>query len=321
MGVKFYTYSAGGPTPKFSPYHVWKAYRIIDEDGPIGRKALSSALKVGEGSTRTILDRMIREGSAENTNRGAILTERGKEKLSDSGILIDEVDLDGLTVGRYDCAVLVRGTAQKVRLGCEQRDEAVRGGATGATTLVCRKGKLLFPGDEKYPDQKLVAPLRGVFAVEEDDVVIIGSAFTREAAEKGAVSAALAMNEQSVGSWQEGGGLISQDTDAEDLKCLALAIHELVGRLPLTMRSKNQYGVRCEDGEVIDSDYTGPVLEEALRKSQIIRKIAPTGPYRGVPIVAVPIMRKREAVAVMGVVDVSKGAVFEILNRIRKERL
>lgn len=321
MGVKFYTYSAGGPTPKFSPYHVWKAYRIIDEDGPIGRKALSSALKVGEGSTRTILDRMIREGSAENTNRGAILTERGKEKLSDSGILIDEVDLDGLTVGRYNCAVLVRGTAQKVRLGCEQRDEAVRGGATGATTLVCRKGKLLFPGDEKYPDQKLVAPLRGVFAVEEDDVVIIGSAFTREAAEKGAVSAALVMNEQSVGSWQEGGGLISQDTDAEDLKCLALAIHELVGRLPLTMRSKNQYGVRCEDGEVIDSDYTGPVLEEALRKNQIIRKIAPTGPYRGVPIVAVPIMRKHEAVAVMGVVDVSKGAVFEILNRIRKERL
>ncbi len=321
MGVRFYTYSAGGPTPKFSPYHVWKAYRIIDEDGPIGRKALSAALKVGEGSTRTILDRMIREGSAENTNRGAILTERGKEKLSDSGILLEEVDLDGLTVGRYNCAVLAKGMAHKVRLGCEQRDEAVRAGATGATTLVCKKGKLLFPGDEKYPDQKLVAPLRGVFAVEEDDAVIVGSAFTREAAEKGAVSAALAMNEQSVGTWQEGGGLISQDTDAEDLKCLALAIHELVGRLPLTMRSKNQYGVRCEDGEVIDSDYTGPVLEESLRKSQIIRKIAPTGPYRGVPIVAVPILRKREAVAVMGVVDVSKGAVFEILNRIRKERL
>jgi hypothetical protein len=321
MGGKFYSDSAGGPTPKFSPYHVWKAYRIVDEEGPIGRKALSAALKVGEGSTRTILDRMMKEGSAENTNRGAVLTERGKEKLDDSGILLEELDLDGLTIGKYNCAVLVRSMAHKVRMGCEQRDEAVRGGATGATTLVCKKGKLLFPGDDKYPDQKLVAPLRGVFAVEEDDVVIIGSALTREGAEKGAVSAALAMNEQSGVPWQEGGGLISQDTDAEDLKCLALAIHELVGRLPLTMRSKNQYGVRCEDGEVIDSDYTGPVLEESLRKSQIIRKIAPTGPYRGVPIVAVPILRKREAVAVMGVVDVSKGAVFEILNRIRKERL
>jgi hypothetical protein len=40
-----------------------------------------------------------------------------------------------------------------------------------------------------------------------------------------------------------------------------------------------------------------------------------------VPIVAVPILRKKEALAVIGVVDISKGAVFEILNRIRKERL
>jgi hypothetical protein len=321
MGAKFYSYSAGGPTPKFSPYHVWKAYRIIDEDGPIGRKALSSALKVGEGSTRTILDRMIKEGSAENTNRGALLTERGKEKLNDSGIYVEELDLDGLTVSKFNCAVLVKDMAHKVRLGCEQRDEAVRGGAVGATTLVCKSGKLLFPGDDKFPDQKFVAPLRGVFAVEEDDVVIVGSAFTREAAEKGAVSAALSMNEQSGVCWQEGTGLISQDTEAEDLRCLALAIHELVGRLPLTMRSRNQYGVRCEDGEIIDANYTGPVLEESLRKNQIIRKIAPTGPYRGVPIVAVPILRKKEAAAVIGVVDISKGAVFEILNKIRKERL
>jgi hypothetical protein len=129
------------------------------------------------------------------------------------------------------------------------------------------------------------------------------------------------MSEKSGLTWHEGASLISQDTEAEDLKAIALAIHELVGRLPLTMRSKNQYGVRCEDGEVIDGNYTGPVLEESLRKNQIIRKISPTGPYRGVPIVAVPILRKKEALAVIGVVDISKGAVFEILNRIRKERL
>jgi predicted transcriptional regulator len=321
MGAKFYSYSAGGPTPKFSPYHVWKAYRIVSEKGPIGRKALSNELKIGEGSTRTILDTMIREGSAENTNRGAVLTERGKDKLSDSGIHLEEVNLDGLTVSKYNCAVLIKGTASKITAGSEQRDEAVRAGAIGATTLVCKNGRLLFPGDDKYPDQKVVAPLRGVFAVEDDDVVIVGSALTREAAERGAVSAALCMSEKSGLTWHEGASLISQDTEAEDLKAIALAIHELVGRLPLTMRSKNQYGVRCEDGEIIDGNYTGPVLEESLRKNQIIRKISPTGPYRGVPIVAVPILRKKEALAVIGVVDISKGAVFEILNRIRKERL
>lgn len=320
MPTKFYAYSAGGPTPKFTPYHVWKAYRIIDDEGPIGRKALSHLLGVGEGSTRTIIERMIREGCIENTDRGAVLTDRGKEKLNEAGISVEFVELDRLTLGKCNCAVHVKEAGDKIKLGNEQRDEAVMAGAVGATTLVCRNGRIVFPGDEENPDQKLVAPLRSVFAVEDGDAVIVGSAFSNDAAERGAVSAALALNEKPVPCWQNGGGLVSIDADAEGLKCLALAIHELVGRLPLTMRSRNHYGVRCEDGEIIDTNYTGPVLEEALRKNQIVRRISPTGPYRGVPIVVVPIMRKKEAVAVIGVVDVSKGAVFEILNKIRKER-
>jgi hypothetical protein len=34
----------------------------------------------------------------------------------------------------------------------------------------------------------------------------------------------------------------------------------------------------------------------------------------------VPIMRKKEAIAVIGALDVSKGTVFEMINRARKEK-
>ena len=46
----------GGPIPKFRDYHLWKTLILIDMEGPIGRKKLSSLLEIGEGSTRTIIN-------------------------------------------------------------------------------------------------------------------------------------------------------------------------------------------------------------------------------------------------------------------------
>ena len=256
----------------------------------------------------------------ENTRRGAVLTERGRKRLETSGVVTHPVELDGITLGKHNCAVLVKGMADRIKLGCEQRDESVRAGAIGATTLVVRDGKVVFPGDDNFPDQESVAPLKRMFDIEDGDAIIIGSAFSFEAAEKGAVTAALAIGNQSRRCWTEGTTLLSADTEADDLKCIALAMHELVGRLPLAMRSKNQYGVRCEDGEVVDSNYTGPILEEALKKSQIIRRTAVSGQFRGVPVVVVPIMRKKEAIAVIGVFDITRGSFSDLMSRARKER-
>ena len=320
MSLAFNSYFAGGPTPKFSLFHIWKAYQVIDSQGPIGRKALADALQIGEGSIRTILDKMVREGSVENTRMGTVITDRGRKKLETSGVEVASVDMSDLTLGKHNCAVLVKGMGHRIKMGCEQRDEAVRAGAVGATTLVVKEGKIVFPGDEDFPDQETVAPLRSKFKIEDGDVIIIGSAFSYEAAEKGAVTSALALGNQSRRCWNEGTNLLSQDTEADELKCLTLAIHELLGRLPVTMRSKNHYGVRCDEGEVVDTNFTGPLLEESLKRNTIIRKTASTGPFRGLPVVVVPIMRKKEAIAVIGTLDVGKGAVFEMLNKTRKDK-
>lgn len=322
MVLEFLSYTGGGPTPKFSPYHVWKAYDAISTQGPVGRKTLSQILGIGEGSTRTILNKMVRKGTVENTKKGAILTERGWRQFRNSGISVAPLQIGDLTIGSRDCAVLVKGLADRINTGYEQRDEAVRAGAIGATTLIFRDGKLMFPDDPEVPEQSKFLPIRALFALEDNDVVIIGTAQSYEAAEKGAVTAALALSDSTRPCWQDGtSGLISPDAEAEELKCLALAVHELVGRMPVTMRSRNNNGVRCEDGKVVDINYTGPVLEESLRRNTIIRRIAPSGHYRGVPVVVVPIVRRKEAVAVFGIVDITRGRMFELISRTRKENL
>lgn len=322
MVLKFQAYSGGGPNPKFSLFHIWKTYAVINTKGPIGRKTLAQLVGLGEGSARTILDKMTREGSVENTKQGAVLTERGVKNFRGSGISAMPIRIDGLTISNQDCAVLVKSMADRIGTGYEQRDEAVRAGAVGATTLLVKGGRLIFPSDIVEPEQASLGPIRSAFSLEENDVVIIGTANTYELAEKGAVTAALALSDQTKPVWRGGGpvGLISPDTEAEDLRCLALAVHELVGRLPVAMRSRNHYGLRCEDGEVIDTNYTGPVLEESLKRSAVVRKNSPYGPYRGIPVVVVPIIRNKEAVAVFGIVDITKGGMFEMVSKARSKK-
>jgi hypothetical protein len=158
--------------------------------------------------------------------------------------------------------------------------------------------------------------LKNYFRMDDGDVIIIGSAFSYDVAEKGAVTAALALSNLSRRCWNEGTELLSRDTEADELRCLALAVHELLGRLPVTMRSRNRPGVRCEEGEVIDTHYTGPMLEEAMKRGAIVRRVSTSGPYRGLPVIAVPIMRKREAIAAIATMDIGKGSLSELLAKL-----
>ncbi len=97
---------------------------------------------------------------------------------------------------------------------------------------------------------------------------------------------------------------ISADSGAEEVAPFAMAVHELLG-LPVTMKSLNKKGVRIEKGKILDNNYTGPILEQALSENKIIRTIPTSGKYTGIPVVVVP-LRNREGygIAAIGVVDV-----------------
>ncbi len=100
----------------------------------------------------------------------------------------------------------------------------------------------------------------------------------------------------------------------DELTPLAMAIHELVNRLPVTMKSKNSNGVRIEDGEVIDTNYTGPILEKVLSDGQIYNVTPTTGPYKGIPVIVVPLIENDEIIAAIGVTDTTQGIYSDIMH-------
>jgi hypothetical protein len=96
---------------------------------------------------------------------------------------------------------------------------------------------------------------------------------------------------------------MSEDSGSEDLEAIAVAVHSLVG-LPTTIRSLNRKGLRLEKGEILDRDYTGPVLEEVLKTNKVAHKVPTEGTYKGKHVVVAPIRSKDgKVIAALGIVD------------------
>lgn len=105
--------------------------------------------------------------------------------------------------------------------------------------------------------------------------------------------------------------IISASSIARDFVPIAVCIHDLLGRLPVTARSRDHPGVRVEDGKVIDEAYTGPILEEVLKENVTLRVRPPRGPYKGIPVVVAPVRDKEgDAIAAIGIVDVT--GIFDL---------
>ncbi len=290
---------------KFSDYHIWKALMCMDDSIPIGRKKLSQLLNIGEGSTRTLLGQLNKYGCTYTNKTGIYLSEEGV-KIRNS-VLMDMVHMDVgyLTISDFDCAVRVPYAANKVRYGREESDAAIRNGALGATTLVFKEGKLCFPGTIDRVEPELEAMFNKAFRLRNDDVIVIGTARTPEDAERGAVSVALSL----IGGLKfrkDLHGILSSSANADELISLAFAIHDLIGQMPVCAKSKNNLGVRIEDGMVIDNAYTGEILEEAIRTGKTQRVVARSGPYKGTHVVVTPIDLDGAVIASIGVVDIKQ---------------
>ncbi|HOI57365.1 MULTISPECIES: DUF2111 domain-containing protein [unclassified Methanoculleus] len=105
--------------------------------------------------------------------------------------------------------------------------------------------------------------------------------------------------------------IISASSRSRDLTPIMIAVHDLIGRLPVTARSRDHPGVRIEDGQVIDEAYTGPVLEEVLAENVMKKVRPPGGPYKGIPVAVAPVRDSEgRAIGAIGIVDVT--GIFDL---------
>jgi len=189
---------APGPTPSFSSVHVLKVIWLIRDYGPIGRSRLAQLTGLGEGSIKTLLNRLRAAELIEVTDRGVILTNKGRllgsllKRIVPKTALLSKMPI---TIGRYGYGVMVKGMAGNVRIGLEQRDEAIKAGASGATTIIKVDNELILPPSlklsQKYPETSKI--LTEIFEPENNDVIVIGCADDPLLAEYGALAAVLTL--------------------------------------------------------------------------------------------------------------------------------
>jgi hypothetical protein len=182
----------------FDVVHAFAALQLIESSGRTSRDALRSELALGEGTVKTLVKHLKMHGLVQTSNGGTKMTVKGKGICE--GLLSampSEMSLPKCSValGKFNYAVLVREFGFAVRSGIEQRDAAIKMGATGATTLLFKENKFVMPASNQDSLKKELQVRKMIIEKlkpEDGDVVIIGSADSDEkTAELAAKNAAL----------------------------------------------------------------------------------------------------------------------------------
>ena len=189
-----------GPPASFERAHLLLAFITIGETGVIGRQSLAARSGLGEGAVRTVIKKLREDGYAGTTASGCYLTTAGKrtfKSIQEKFSPFMSQKSSTLTVGDFQVGMAVRGAGRKMKTGLEQRDAAVKVGATGASTYIMKSGKFSIPGgssdcEEDFPS-KVWSALREQLTPKNGDAVILCGAPDETTAKLGALSAALTL--------------------------------------------------------------------------------------------------------------------------------
>lgn len=188
-----------GPSPNYSDFHVAMAFFNIGKN-PVGRKTLAERLDVGEGTARTLIEKLQDIGLVRASPTGCYLTKKGNKMLAELKKRVSyhpKIDARHITLGRANSAVLVRDGAHRIKSGMAQRDGAMLAGAMGASTLILDETGPRIPMINA--DENMQANMRMLcedVKMKKGDVLVIGTGETKREAERAAWAAACTILEE-----------------------------------------------------------------------------------------------------------------------------
>lgn len=184
-----------GPLHRFADYHVYRTLLLLSDGRRRGRKQLANAINIGEGSMRTIVELLRDRDMIEVKQTGIKISNKGLEFVRKLPIRLERLEPSDISISERNVAVIVKNRAEKIVLGIEQRDAAIKAGAEGATTIIILGGKMLVPPDYSLDKEKpdTSRALRRLLSPGDGDVIIIGTAQEFDRAEDGALAAAFAL--------------------------------------------------------------------------------------------------------------------------------
>ncbi|MCS6770049.1 MAG: hypothetical protein NZ570_06410 [Candidatus Caldarchaeum sp.] len=185
-----------GPSPAFTAIQLIYAVILIGSSAVMGRKRLTSQLGLGEGTVRTMLARLVSWELAFSTREGLRLTQKGVDLyqfLTKTITELKRVEFEMPWTAPHNYGVVVKDAADRVSTGVEERDEAVRNGASAAMVLTYLADGLHMPRvsnlSVERPDfaEKVIK----FFTPSENDVILITGADDEAKARYSALAAAV----------------------------------------------------------------------------------------------------------------------------------
>jgi hypothetical protein len=176
---------------------VFKALQLLHKDQYVSRATFCSELHMGDGAVKTMIMHLKEESVVDSTKSGTFLTSKGKNLTKN---LIDVISAEcvikkcNIARGRFNHAVLLKKYGFATKSGMEQRDYAILYGAIGATTLLYKDERFVFPQENidcLLKDKKTKNVLLKNLNPEKGDMIIIASANDPFVAEIAAKNSAL----------------------------------------------------------------------------------------------------------------------------------
>jgi DNA-binding PadR family transcriptional regulator len=171
---------------------------LLKTEGEIGRYRLARMLGVPQGVARGILARMKKDGLITVRHRaGTRANPKGFRELAalmrhEHLKLVRRSDQELLGLGSRSVLFHVAGRSHRLGQGIEQRDAAIKAGATGAVTFLHDGRTLRFPGVAESLSRRNPAAferLKNQVKMKKGDIVLIAFAGTWWDAARGGFAA------------------------------------------------------------------------------------------------------------------------------------
>jgi hypothetical protein len=150
----------GGAPRSFGLGHVFLALYRIDDSTPLSREKLGTCLGLGGGAVKSLVSKLRDYNLIQTLKVGNVLSDEGLRFVRSLRSLIpvvSEVSVRNLSTGRKNVAAIIRGIDKVGLEPISLRDEAIRAGGTGATTLFFDGSLIRVPG--VYDDLSTVSNL------------------------------------------------------------------------------------------------------------------------------------------------------------------
>ncbi len=198
--TEVYERNERGPSPSFTAAHLVLAFLVIGDSETVGRQALAAQAGLGDGAVRTVLKKLKAAGFLKVNASGCSLSGGGRRlyrRVRAKLVGVVPLEHSPFTIGSRQAAMLVKKGGALVHSGIEQRDSAMRVGASGATTYVVRGSRFTVPGGSSDCEKDFPNPvwrkLRTDLSPEEGDALVLCGSDDPKKSQLGAIAAALTL--------------------------------------------------------------------------------------------------------------------------------